>query len=106
VLGEVLSNLNIGDSIALTAEGECQLRNLGFSEPVEYLSPNWSYEATTLEGRNQLMSMLTFVVRRILGEGLGNPVLVRTWLAQVPECENGKISSCDDRKYLLDLQKP
>lgn len=100
VLGEVLSNLNIGDSIALTVENENQLRNLGFSEPVEYLSPNWSYEATTPEGRNQLMSMLTFVVRRILGEGLGNPVLVRTWKIEVPEVSNKNEVVCEARTYL------
>jgi hypothetical protein len=100
VLGEVLSNLNIGDSIALTAEDEYQLRNLGFSEPVEYLSPNWSYEATTAEERSRLISMLTFVVRKILGEGLGNPALVRTWQIEVPEVSNKNEVVCEARSYL------
>jgi len=100
VLGEVLSNLNIGDSIALTVENENQLRNLGFSKPVEYLSPNWSYEATTTEEMSQLLSMLTVAVRKVLGEGLGNEVKVRTWEIEVPESINKNEVRCEARIYI------
>jgi hypothetical protein len=100
VTGEVLSNLNIGDLVALSPDDEYQLLCLGFNEPVEYLSPNWSYEATTTEEMSQLLSMLTVAVRKVLGEGLGNEVKVRTWEIEVPESINKNEVRCEARIYI------
>ena len=100
VIGEVLSNLNIGDLVALSPDDEYQLLCLGFQEPVEYLSPNWSFEASNPEELTQLHSMLTVVVRGILGEGLGNEVKVRTWEIEVPESATKNVVRCEARVYL------
>jgi hypothetical protein len=87
--------------VALSPDDEYQLLCLGFNEPVEYLSPNWSYEATTTEEMSQLLSMLTVAVRRVLGEGLGNEVKVRTWDIEVPESINKNEVRCEARIYRM-----
>jgi hypothetical protein len=85
VIGEVISNLNIGDLVALTPVAEEQLRNLGFSEPVEYLNPNWTYEASNVAELVKLIKMMTQVITVVLGEDRSNPVEIHTWEMNIPE---------------------
>jgi hypothetical protein len=47
VIAEVISNLNIGDAVALTSDDEDALREAGWSEPSPGPRPNWRYEPTT-----------------------------------------------------------
>ena len=85
VIGEVISNLNIGDSIALTPENETDLADFGFSQPVEYLNPNWTYEASDQNQLIRLFHMMTLVITSVLKEDLGNPVEIQTWEVVVPK---------------------
>jgi len=85
VIGEVISNLNIGDSIALSLEAEREIVGIGFSEPVEYLNPNWTYEATDERQLVRLFQMMTLVVTAVLKEELHNTVEVQTWEVEIPE---------------------
>ena len=100
VNGEVLSNLNIGDLIALSPEDEQELRRLGFEEPSTYLSPNFSFEATTPSERLQLLAMLISAVLDVLGEDMNNAVEVRTWQIEVPESATKNTIRCNARVYL------
>ena len=85
VIGEVISNLNIGDSVALTPVAEEQLLQLGFSEPVEYLNPNWTFEASNVAELIELIKMMTQVITVVLGEAPSNPVVIQTWEMNIPE---------------------
>jgi len=100
VNGEVLSNLNIGDLIALSPEDEQELRRLGFEEPITFLSPNFSFEATTPSERLQLLAMLVSAVLDVLGEDMNNAVEVRTWQIEVPESATKNTIRCNARVYL------
>ena len=84
VIGEVISNLNIGDSIALTTDAQKEIADNGFSEPVEYLNPNWTYEATNEMQLIRLFHMMTLVITEVLKEELHNPVEVQTWEVEIP----------------------
>ena len=85
VIGEVISNLNIGDSVALTPIAEEQLLQLGFGEPVEYLNPNWTFEASNVAELIELIKMMTQVITVVLGEAPANPVEIQTWEMKIPE---------------------
>jgi len=100
VIGEVISNLNIGDLVALTLVAEEQLLKLGFSEPVEYLNPNWTYEATNVAELIQLVKMMTEVVTVVLGEAPGNPVEIQTWEMNIPEDTCRDMYRAETRVYI------
>jgi len=85
VIGEVISNLNIGDSIALTTEAEEEIAGIGFSEPVEYLNPNWTYEAHNQKQLIRLFHMMSLVITAVLKEELHNSVEIQTWEVAVPK---------------------
>lgn len=84
-IGEVISNLNIGDSVALQPEAEATLRELGFAEPAYGPNPNWWIAAQAQESIEPLVTRLTAAVYRALGEHPANPVSVSTWAIDVPE---------------------
>jgi hypothetical protein len=50
VIAEVISNLNIGDAVALSAEDEEKLRKAGWSEPTPGPRPNWRFECDDVAG--------------------------------------------------------
>ena len=79
VIGEVLSNLNIGDAIALSPEDEEELRRIGFSEPAPGPNPNWRYQATDSGMLARLVHMIIVAIYEVLGEVADNPVKIRTW---------------------------
>jgi hypothetical protein len=100
VIGEVISNLNIGDLVALMPVDEEQLLKLGFSEPVEYLNPNWTYEATNVAELIQLLKMMTEVLTVVLGEAPGNPVEIQTWEMNIPEDTCRDMYRAETRVYI------
>jgi hypothetical protein len=79
MIAEVISNLNIGDAIALTAEDEEKLRNAGWSEPSPGETPNWRFEANDIAGLMRVVTMSRDAVYDVLGERDPNPVSVRVW---------------------------
>jgi len=84
VIGEVISNLNIGDEVALTLHEEEDLRELGFHEPVPGPNPNWWFEATDPTGLVRLMKMMNRAIYAVLLEKPENEVNVRTFRFDVP----------------------
>ncbi len=79
VVGEVLSNLNIGEAIALSPDEEEQLREIGFHEPALDADPNWWYEARNNSEFTRLIGMVNLAVYHVLKERPENMVTLRTW---------------------------
>jgi len=73
----VISNLNIGDAVALSSEDEERLRSAGWSEPSPGPKPNWRYEADDPAGLMKIVSMSRDVVYDVLRERDANAVSVR-----------------------------
>jgi hypothetical protein len=79
VIAEVISNLNIGDAVALTPDEEEVLRTAGWSEPSPGPRPNWRYEAKDVAGLLKIVTMTRDAVYDVLRERDDNPVSVRIW---------------------------
>ena len=79
IIAEVVSNLNIGDAVALSTEDEASLRRAGWSEPSPGPTPNWRYEASGIAGLGKIAALTRDVVYHVLRETDTNPVSVRTW---------------------------
>ena len=79
VVAEVISNLNIRDAVALTAEDEETLRAAGWSEPSPGATPNWRFEAHDNAGVIKVVTMLRDAVYGVLRERDFNTVSVRMW---------------------------
>ena len=105
VIGEVISNLNIGDSIALTPEAEEEIAGIGFSEPVEYLNPNWTYEANDQKQLIRLFHMMTLVITAVLKEVLHNSVEIQTWEIPVPEDQSRDEFRAATRVYVEESEQ-
>ena len=79
-IAEVISNLNIGDAVALSPHDEEKLRQAGWSEPSPGPTPNWRFEA---HGRRRSddgsVAMSRDAVYDVLRERDANPVSVRIW---------------------------
>ena len=84
VFAEVISNLNIGDQVALSPTDEEALGRLGFDEPLAGASPNWSFHVDDGPGFVRLMGVMNRVIYQVLREVAGNAVEVRSWPAEVP----------------------
>ncbi len=79
LIAEVVSNVNIGHAVALSAEDEQRLREAGWTEPSPGPLPNWRYEASGDDGLVRIVSMTRDAVYQVLGEHDANPVTVRLW---------------------------
>lgn len=79
IIAEVVSNLNIGDAVALSPKDEEKLRSAGWSEPSPGPTPNWRYEASGLAGLGKIAALTRDAVYNVLREKGVNPVSVRTW---------------------------
>ena len=79
VIAEVISNLNIGDAVALRREDEEALRRAGWSEPSPGPRPNWRVEAHDAAGLMRIVAMTRHAVYDVLGERDANCVTVRIW---------------------------
>ncbi len=84
VIGEVVSNLNIGDAVALTSEDESMLRTRGWLEPSAGPRPNWRFEASDVAGLIDLVAMPHDAVVHVLGESGSRRVTLRTWVMGAP----------------------
>lgn len=84
VIGEVISNLNVGDLEALRPEAEDALRKLGFAEPSHFGNPNWSMTASSTSELERLRAIMETVVYEILREQPQNLVIVSSWYAPTP----------------------
>jgi hypothetical protein len=79
IVAEVISNLNIGDAVALSPEDEEKLRIAGWSEPSPGPTPNWRYEANDVAGLMRIVTMTRDAVYQVLRERDENEVSVRIW---------------------------
>ena len=77
VIAEVISNLNIGEAVALSDDDEERLRRAGWCEPAPGPKPNWRYEANDLAGLMRIVTMSRNAVYDVLGEIDANPVSVK-----------------------------
>jgi len=68
VIAEVISNLNIGDAVALTPRDEQVLRKMGWSEPSPGPNPNWRYESNDVAGLMRTVLMVRHAVYEVLRE--------------------------------------
>jgi hypothetical protein len=84
VIAEVISNLNIGDAVALTAHDERVLRKMGWSEPSPGPNPNWRYESSDVAGLMRVVLMTRHAVYEVLREMPGNVVNLKTWEFKKP----------------------
>jgi hypothetical protein len=85
VMGEVISNLNIGELTALSPEDEQALRDLGFQEPAYGPRPNWWFHALSDQDFTELNAKMVAAIYDVLGELPTNTATVATWPAKVPE---------------------
>jgi len=79
VIAEVISNLNIGDAIALSDHDEEVLRRMGWREPAPGPNPNWRYESNDVAGLMRIVMMTRHAVLEVLRERPNNVVSLRTW---------------------------
>jgi hypothetical protein len=79
VIGEVVSNLNINDAVALTSENEAMLRARGWEEPSPGPRPNWRYEANDVTELIRLVAMTRDAVVHVLLETKDRTISMRTW---------------------------
>lgn len=79
VSAEVVSNLNIGDAVALSERDEESLRAQGWREPTGGPRPNWSFDSHDVAGLIRTVSMVRHAVYEVLGERPGNSVALRSW---------------------------
>lgn len=79
IIAEVVSNLNIGEAVALSDEDEEMLRRAGWCEPARGPTPNWRVEASGRVGLARIVAMTRDALYDVLRERDVNPVSVRTW---------------------------
>jgi hypothetical protein len=92
VIAEVISNLNIGDAVALSREDEERLRTAGWSEPSPGPKPNWRVEAHDPAGLMRIVAMSRDAVYGVLRERDTNTVSVRIWEGRATA------GPCDERR--------
>lgn len=78
-VAEVISNLNIGDSRALTQLEEDALRAFGWNEPSVDGRPNWYRIGTSITDLFGIIDMTKQAICEVLGELPGNSVSIRTF---------------------------
>jgi hypothetical protein len=88
IVGEVISNLNIGTSPPLSQWAEDRLLEIGFHEATPGPKPNWWFESDDVSGFRRLLTMINSAIYDVLQERSSNSVSVRTWLAKVQLGDN------------------
>ena len=76
---EVVSNLNIGDAVALSREDEEALFEMGWCEPVPVHSPNWRVEADEANGVLRVATLVRRAVYEVLRERPQNVLTLRSF---------------------------
>jgi hypothetical protein len=79
VISEVVSNINIGDAVALSESDEDVLREMGWAEPSPGPNPNWRFESSDVVGLIRSVEMIRRTVYEVLRERPANSVSTRTW---------------------------
>lgn len=79
VIAEVVSNINIGDAVALSEDDEGLLRAMGWSEPSPGPNPNWRVEASGASGLLHVVAMTKGAVFGVLREKANNVATIQTW---------------------------
>lgn len=79
VIAEVVSNLNIGDAVALSDDDEEVLARMGWSEPAPGPNPNWRYESRDVAGLMRIVMMTRHAILEVLRERPDNIVSLCTW---------------------------
>lgn len=85
VIAEVVSNLNVGDAVALTEDDEEVLRHMGWSEPSPGPNPNWRFESRDVAGLMRIVMMTRHAIVEVLRENPSNSVSLCTWEVQRDE---------------------
>ena len=78
-IAECISNLNIGDSVALTPENELALTEMGWNAPEVDGRPNWWLEGTSVADLINIIGLVARCVTEVLGETPERQVSVRTF---------------------------
>ncbi len=78
VVSEVISNLNIGDAVALTSDDEHMLREAGWVEP-HGPNPNWQFISNDVAGLMRAVTMIGSAIYDVLREEPSNSVSLQTW---------------------------
>jgi len=99
VIGEVISNLNIGDAIALTPEDELALKGLEFNEPSPRPNPNWWLQCDDDQGCLVLTSKLVKAIYQVLHQEPNNSVVVTTWEVDPHPDSDGHEARANNRVY-------
>ena len=84
VISEVVSNINIGNAVALSESDEEELRAMGWVEPSPGPNPNWRFESSDVVGLIRSVEMIRRAVYEVLGERPANTVSTRTWSVNEP----------------------
>jgi hypothetical protein len=84
VIGEVVSNLNINEDVALTSDQEEMLRARGWEEPSPGPKPNWRYEAHDVAQLIDLVAMTRDAVLHVLLETRDRTISMRSWSMDPP----------------------
>jgi hypothetical protein len=79
LVAEVISNLNIGDAVALSQHDEEQLRAMGWAEPSPGPNPNWRIEGDSVRDLISMVKLTERAIYEVLGEQPNNRVRLRTF---------------------------
>ncbi|MEO9180253.1 MAG: hypothetical protein ABI298_01230, partial [Acidimicrobiales bacterium] len=77
-VSEVISNLNIGDAVALTSHDEHMLQEAGWVEP-NGPNPNWQFISNDVAGLMRAVTMIGSAIYDVLREEPSNGVSLQTW---------------------------
>lgn len=102
VIGEVISNLTIGENIALRPDDRDRMRRLGFCERVVGPNPNWWTRTAPGESLDKLIDRMARAVHQVFGEAPANPVTVSTWESDAPCSKTPDQSRRLQRVYVSD----
>lgn len=84
VIAEVVSNLNIGNAVALSADDEEILRAARWTPPSPGPKPNWRFEANDVDALVRLVAMVRDAVKDVLREQDHRTVSICTWSVSEP----------------------
>jgi hypothetical protein len=102
IIAEVISNLNIGDAVALTSEDEKTLREMGWNEPAPGPNPNWRVESRDVAGLMRIVAMTRLAIFEVLGERPRNVVRLRTWSMQRDPALRRDVAREESRVHFCD----
>ncbi len=100
LVAEVISNLNIGDAVALSSEDEESLRAMGWSEPSPGPNPNWRIEGHDVADLMRIVRLTKRAIYEVLGEQPGNSLDLRTFEVSRPSVISRDEAREESRVYI------